>query len=351
MSPSFMQWPKALFVLKKRNSYGEKQSGYSQETTSGLFNSAKFVSDMLNQSGICSNIVEVQDNNAIEKQVVKYRPTHVFIEALWVVPEKIKLLAKLYPAVKWIIRIHSNVPFIANEGNAIDWILSYLAIGAGNVFIAPNTLDFAGSIKALTDDIGKVVYLPNYYGFTPHDSVQTSLPINNEIHVGCFGSIRPLKNQLIQAIAAIIFADIEEKKLVFHINSTRIEQDGSNVLKNIRALFKKSKHLLIEHAWMSHSDFLALLDNIDISMQVSLTETFNIVTADSINAGCPVIVSPDISWVKAKYQATPTDTCNIVEKLVAIYASDKVAMIKKNWLSLQDYNKESKVLWLDYVWK
>ena len=140
--------PKALFIVKRKEGFSGA-SGYSQEMRSGLFNSAKFVSNMLDRLGLDSKVVDVVDNNCINREVCLYRPTHVFIEALWVVPSKIEQLAKLHPDVKWIIRIHSNTPFIANEGVAIDWILGYLAIDSPNVIIAPNSKNFLGDLISI----------------------------------------------------------------------------------------------------------------------------------------------------------------------------------------------------------
>ena len=91
---------KVLFILKKRKS---SHSNYSV-VSSGLFNSANFVSDMLNKNGIESHLVEVIDNNCIDREVTQYKPTHVIIEALWVVPSKFEVLTKLHPNVEWIIR-------------------------------------------------------------------------------------------------------------------------------------------------------------------------------------------------------------------------------------------------------
>ena len=113
---------KVIFILKKRQS---SHTGYAS-VSSGLLNSARFVSDMLNKNGIESNLVEVQDNNCIDREVSKYRPTHVVIEALWVVPSKFEVLTKLHPNVQWIIRLHSDISFLANEGIAIEWIYEYL---------------------------------------------------------------------------------------------------------------------------------------------------------------------------------------------------------------------------------
>ncbi len=72
---------------------------------SGLYNSVKFVSDMLNTCGIESKVVEVMDANDIDREVHHYRPTHVSIEAVWVMPEKLAELNRLHPRVNWLIRI------------------------------------------------------------------------------------------------------------------------------------------------------------------------------------------------------------------------------------------------------
>ena len=60
------------------------------------------------------------------------------------------------------------------------------------------------------------------------------------IDIGAYGAIRPLKNQLLQALAAIKFAESIGKTLRFHINITRIENNGDPVLKNLRNLFSNS---------------------------------------------------------------------------------------------------------------
>ena len=68
---------KVLFILKERHT---SHSNF-MTISSGLFNSASFVVDMLNKNGIESHLVEVKDNNSIDREVTKYKPTHVVIEA------------------------------------------------------------------------------------------------------------------------------------------------------------------------------------------------------------------------------------------------------------------------------
>ena len=78
---------KILFILKRREDFDPtKHTKEGMQT--GLFNSATFVKDMLNESGIESKLFIARDNNDIDREVTAFRPTHVIIEALWVVPQK-----------------------------------------------------------------------------------------------------------------------------------------------------------------------------------------------------------------------------------------------------------------------
>lgn len=149
-----------MFILKEREKSSED---YTYGVSTGLLNSASFVKDMLVRGDVDSKLVVVQDNNDIDREVTLYRPTHVIIEALWVVPDKFKVLRKLHPTVKWIVRIHSETPFLANEGIAIDWIFKY--VDMPDVYVAVNSDRFASDIRQMlwAQEKDKVIYLPNYY--------------------------------------------------------------------------------------------------------------------------------------------------------------------------------------------
>ena len=145
---------KALFILKRRGDYrAEEQANPSMST--GLYNSASFMSAMLNSMNIASDMVVVTDNNDIDREVTRSQPTHVFIEALWVTPTKFYVLQKLHPTVTWIVRLHSDMPFIAGEGMAMDWICDYS--GYDNVIIAANAPRIPVSYTHLTLPTKRIV--------------------------------------------------------------------------------------------------------------------------------------------------------------------------------------------------
>jgi hypothetical protein len=355
---------KIQFILKYRENAYTNESGYCSTgmLESGLFNSARFVVDMLNDHPNLfeAEIVHVEDNNGIDREVTRFRPDIVIIEAYWVVPEKFDVLTKLHPKVKWVVRNHSKSPFLANEGIAFDWSMRYTDYP--NVYVSSNA-------EITNDEIAQLVYnhhddwtlaqardrcpfLPNYYPIDKLKKERTDYkPHLEEVHIGCFGAIRPLKNHVIQALGAIKFADRLGKKLVFHINATRLENEGSNqVLKNLRMIFNGINHELVEHEWMPHKKFLELVGTMDFGLQVSYTETFNIVTADQISQGVPVIVSDEVDWVDGLFYADPNSSTDIADKLFVanIYARAQ-GWVLRNHDNLRKYNKKTYDRWMHEI--
>jgi hypothetical protein len=330
---------KLLFICKKRNS--------SYGVSYGLMNSAKFVVDALHKHGVDAKIIEVVDNNDIDREVNKYRPSIVIIEALWVVPEKFKILTRLHPHVKWFVRLHSKPAFIANEGVAFEWLYGYRDVyrECGNVFIGANNSEFAEALTALLGY--PVQYMPNIYDREFH--VAHRQPIADTINVGCFGSIRPLKNFMTQALAAVLYANKHQLRLRFHINGDRIEQKGENTLKNMEALFAGSGHQLVTHPWCEHSEFIKLVRTMDVGMQVSLSETFNIVAADFVSQGIPIVVSSEIEWMPCLSKADPTSIFDIVDELESVLCLSKVGLVHLNMFTLSMYNLRAIRTWLSFI--
>lgn len=298
---------KILFICKRRISYG---------ISYGLLNSARFAAAALDRlPGVQAKVVDVIDNNFIDSEVTRFRPNIVIIEALWVVPEKFPILLRLHPTVRWIVRIHSKPTFIANEGIAMDWLAKYSDVADyfDNFHIASNNKEFAKCLS--TTFSTKVLYTPNVYH--PVCRKRTKLSESERsIHIGCFGAVRPMKNHLAQALAAIKFAEEKRKHLFFYINGDRQEQRGDEVLKNLRALFDRTtRSTLVERPWSSHEVFLYFVAQMDIGMQVSLSETFNIVAADFVSLGVPIVTCPDIEWTPSLMHADPTSIDDIVKKL------------------------------------
>lgn len=345
---------RVLFILKRREDFNpEKHSPLGLST--GLFNSASFMNQMLIDAGFESKLEVAIDNNCIDRLVTQFKPTHVIIEALWVVPTKFQILTKLHPTVKWIVRLHSEMPFMAGEGMSMDWLGDYVSYPQLYIGInAPRMLNeirtYLQIKKSWTqkETENRIVYMPNYY---PQD--YTTKEFNRKkywLDISCFGAVRPLKNHLLQAFAALKFADKIGKQLRFHINSGRIEMKGDPVMNNLRALFEQladQGHQLIGHEWTPREEFLKICATMDIGMQCNFSETFNIVSADLLSQGVPILGSKEIPWASGMYNAEPADSEEMAKMLERIYWYPNMN-VKMNQQNLTRYTNRSQAIWVKY---
>lgn len=361
--------PRVLFVIKASptgtpgsGGYGCGGGGDGGSRPSGISISALQIVKALQDLGYETKIVCVENNNFIHQEVVAYGPTHVIIEGFWVVPDKFVTLAAMNPGIEWLVRCHSNTEFLAHEGNVFGWAIDYLDRGVTVAFNSPD-------IKKVVDRLvrertprptGTAVYLPNYYDVDvklslPHQWMmklwirRSQVKIPGEFHVGCFGAVRPLKNHMNQAIASIEVAQRIGLKLRFYINANPAE-DQDELISSLRSLFKRmAPHELIEVPWMNHKDFLGLLTEMDIVSQVSCSETFNIVLADSVSCGIPVI-GANIPWLDPEYEAEPNDVQQIAKVMHHTWLrSGNETVQHQQRRSLVNYVKQSSRLWSTFL--
>jgi len=197
--------------------------------------------------------------------------------------------------------------------------------------------------------VNNLILLPNYYPV--NKSTKEKKIEKNHIDIGCFGAIRPMKNQLIQAVAAIEFGNKITKSIHFHINTERIEK-GDSALRNIRALFEnQEEHRLIEHPWYTHEDFTELIKKMDLGLQVSLNETFNIVAADFVSNDIPIVGSNEINWLNCFYKANSTSSDDIVKKMKFAYKYSKINLQRLNKIGLINVGEWAVEKWLHYFKK
>ncbi len=357
--------PKILFLLKNRTTnYG---IGYQ---SSGLFNSARLVAEMLIDNGYDVNLRHVVDSNGIDREVHHFKPDIAIIEAFWVTPSKFEELQRLHPNVRWIVRNHSKPAFLSQEGSAFGWIKEYLKL---DIEIASNSFEGVEGLWTAGESWGfskselnlNITYLPNYYTLPKCDRLPVKKGYQNVLtqydnmlkvelgeeyfNIGCFGAVRVLKNNVNQALAAIKFANTVGTTLKFHINAGRIEH-GDSVLKSLRAIFSDSRHVLVEHPWYNHGDFLNIIKDMDIVSQVSHSESFCIVAADAVAMNIPVICSKEIEWLNGFIKADCDSIESIAEAYLDVYDSSNFnyrCQLKNQRKSLAKYNKASIAAWLD----
>lgn len=337
---------KFLFILKDRSYNSDNSKSY------GLSNSAWQVAAYLESLGHECKMVSVVDANCIDKEMFIYQPDVVVIEALWVMPAKLNELIELprYANIQWVVRIHSDIGFLSAETLASTMVDGYIELNKSNLYISTNSKEFNRYYSAALDY--DFYFLPNI--ITTEKNKPPRKPYSQRIDIACFGALRILKNQCFQALCAMSAADQLNKKLYFHITTTSAENTvnvkPNPVLTNLETMFKNSEHELVIHHWMSHEDFEQLISTMDLGLQLSFTESFNIVTADFVNMGVPILVSDAVYWMPWFYKTSTTDYRKVVRKIKQFYRLRNCNLLRiPPRRALRKYNRNAERAWRCFV--
>ena len=138
-------------------------------------------------------------------------------------------------------------------------------------------------------------------------------------------------------------------KLRLHINTARVEQKGENVLKNLRALFVDTRHELVEHGWLKHKDFVKLVGTMDICLQVSISETYNIVAADVVNQRVPVVTTDEIPFVNYFSSVNSNKNVENIIYTMKFNLRFKTVLTILNKFYLFVNSKRAKMVWMNFI--
>jgi hypothetical protein len=146
------------------------------------------------------------------------------------------------------------------------------------------------------------------------------------------------------------FAERIGKRLRFHVNAGRIEMQGGPALANLKGFFQQIEshgHEMINHQWTPREQFLELCGQMDIGVQVSFSETFNIVGADIVGQGVPLVGSREIPWLNGFSAADPTSSEDVAKKLLFAYSHPWITTKLNQW-SLTHYTNQTRSIWTKY---
>lgn len=279
---------------------------------------------------------EVEGIDHIMNLIQHHKPTKAIFEGLFLTADMVARVQAYFPNLRLYVHIHSNIPFLTLESTAFAMFKMYQEKGVGIIW---NSEDGYDAVEG-------GLYLPNIY--TEQQFSRTKVD-DGYLDVACHGSIRPMKNQAIQALAAIKCANLLGKILKFHVNWDRGEGEADAVrmtLKNIFAMHPH--HELVKDPWMEHKDFIQHLRTMDIGMQVSLSETFNIVAADYVSAGIPIIVSEEIKWAH-EWSKVSTSSVNEISNRMIAALDPRNGLLNAGRESLISHSKLAVASWNEFV--
>ena len=238
------------------------------------------------------------------------RPSHLIIAAPWIVAKDLARLAATHPEINFYEVSHSNVGFLQADPHAIKIMrdVCELQVSTHNVFAGGNSQKFT---RWATDAWRvPVTWVPNLYPTSEvYDYKDRYWVPGTPLRVGIFGANRSLKNHTTAAAAAAELAVRYGTPVEILMSSGRDEGATDASIREMLAGIPNVT--LTKTGWLEWPKFRALVRSVHVVFQVSFTESFNVVSADSIAEGVPAVVGPAIDWVPEHWQANPDDALDV----------------------------------------
>lgn len=238
----------------------------------------------------------------------------VIISAPWLSSPALRDLAMGYPEIKFVVNCHSNVGFLQADRNGVTLIRELLDLEKGlhNLHAGGNSKRFCNWIKSTFH--APCEFLPNLYYIDEHRPHHRVAPYHHGsvLKIGVFGATRPLKNLMTAAAAALEVARSFSAELELWLSAGRSEGGGDTVLGAVKAMLDGLPGVKLHlSGWESWPSFLRTVRHMNLLMQPSYTESFNMVTADGVAEGVASVVSEAIDWAPDHWKADADDALSV----------------------------------------
>lgn len=302
---------------------------------------------ILNEHGVSTVVFPVRHNIDVVNSIDRYNKnhdeplTHVVISAPWLSVFDLKSILENYPTTQFCILSHSNVGFLQADPDGLLLLREYLKLSEvyDNLQVGGNSPFFVEWLSLAYGE--QVVLLPNLYPIEKH--VCRPPWDGDPIKIGAFGAVRPEKNFMTAAAAAVVIQRDLEVPVEFHMSSGG-EGDQGRVAPAITQMTEGiSGFKLVRHNWEPWDKFIKLVSRMDLLIQVSYTESFNMVTADGISVGVPSVVSPAIYWAPETWKTNPDSAIAVARVGELLLTDDTIknsgykALKRHNELGVKDW--------------
>ncbi len=266
--------------------------------------------------------------------------THVVVSAPWIPIAAMQRLCQLFPSIQFFVNCHSNVGFLQADPSGVALLREYvdLELGQTNFHIAGNSKKFVLWLREAYR--APCAYMPNMY-FLDYSHRHDFKPWRGgALKIGAFGAVRPQKNIMTAAGAALIMCNDLKADVEFWISGGRTEGGGEVLVRAIKQMLVGIPGITLkEMTWNSWPQFRDAVRRMDLLFQVSYTESFNMVTADGIAEGVPSVVSEAIDWAPKKWKAHFDNSIDIAQ-VGGQLLKDKNAL-KEGYNALNQHNQDS----------
>jgi hypothetical protein len=282
----------------------------------GLGVAAVNTAKVLRRAGIVTDvwpILSAADLRARLLEKPKEKPIEqVIISAPWIPTPQLQDLANQFSETNFAVVCHSNVGFLQADPNGVKLVRETLELemATHNVRLGGNSRRFCDWIEATFS--GRCHYLPNLYYLDGEARRARAFCGGGSLRIGVFGAVRPLKNLMSSAAAALEISRNLRVPLELWISGGRAEGGGETVLAAVKQMLAGLPNVsLMLNGWQSWPNFRKTVGHMHLLLQPSYTESFNMVTADGCAEGVASVVSEAIDWAPADWKADVDDVLDI----------------------------------------
>lgn len=328
----------------------------------GLGVSALNISQVLRQAGVWVDVVPILSVADLEQTITQTDAlaarraeiplSHVVVSAPWISTTDWQRLIAKYPHIDFAVISHSNVAFLHADPQGTRLLREAMGLQLAwhNFTVAANSLKFAcWAFRAYGTEF---TYLPNLYNLehTRSRNLRGRPAYSGGIlRIGCFGAMRVLKNHMTAAAAALEIHNRLGVDTEFWINGGRNEGIGiSGILNAMDQMTQGIKGFTMKVTnWESWPQFHATVRNMNLLLQPSFTESYNMCSADGVAEGVPSVTSEAIEWVPESWKANSDDALDIANHGIALL-SDPAAP-GEGWNALERQNQVGISSWLRWL--
>lgn len=309
----------------------------------GLGVAALNTSLTLRKAGFDVDTLAITDPNQLRQAIrLSRNVTHVVISAPWILPVHMKTLCLTFPKIQFVMNCHSNVGFLMADPNGTRILRESFNL-APNFHISANSFKMSKWIEAAYGI--KALFLPNLYYL--HREKPKPKKMGDVLNIGIFGAIRPLKNIVSAAGAAIVISRRLNKPTRIHLSTGRLEGGSQTIMRSVQALIADTRVELVPSGWAPWSEFVRLVDQMHLLLQPSYTESFNMVTADGISQGVPSVVSEAINWAPSSWKANIDDVVDMADVGLKLLKRKHIAGL--GWKALHKYTDDGIIHWKEFL--
>ncbi len=313
----------------------------------GLGVSAMNTCKMLRSRGIATEVWPLVHARDLAERLHREPATHVVISAPWIPSVEIQTLITRYPDTRFAVNCHSNVGFLQADSNGVKLVREAMEIecGAHNFHISGNSLRFCNWLR--TTYARPCTYLPNLYWLDGQPRCRPQF-YGGTLRIGAFGAVRPLKNFMSAAAAAVTIARGLKADLELYISSGRMEGGGDVVMRAVHAMVDRIPGVrIMQNGWQSWPTFRQSVGNMHLLLQPSYTESFNMVTADGVAEGVASVVSHAIDWAPDHWKAMADDVLDIARVGRALLRDPQA--VHDGYHALKKHNSYGIEAWMRFL--